>query len=265
VLYLDEYGQHRSLHNRDGTFVFEDLAPGRHELLLQARGVLAAEVRLTVDLAAGETREVVIDVADRAPCEVTVEVRWSDGRPAEKVQILAQREEAGRFRHESFEPVGFTDAGGRVVGRVASGGRVRLVACADGHFAIAHGEPFVPAAGGVYATALTASAGELVLRFPDEEVYSNMRGFDLRLARDGDEEDVGWLFKRPASVPGLQRAGYLIAPGRYAMRLTVTGGTRWSSGSEEWMRSVVPVPLRPIEDAIEIVAGETTVFEVPRP
>jgi hypothetical protein len=132
------------------------------------------------------------------------------------------------------------------------------VAAYGAAFPLARSELVAPPAGGAWETTLHVASGDLVLAFPDDVHPPRPRSYEVTLTReqDGVTETERWLRRHGLIFggprPDRRHAFGAVAPGRYVLRLT---GWHAEDGT------VRP----PIEVAVEIAAGETTVFEVPGP
>jgi protocatechuate 3,4-dioxygenase beta subunit len=141
VVFLDDLrGTNKQLCDGEGRFRFEGVTSGQHSLLLdEAPGVLAAGAKAQVTLAAGETREVVIDARDRGTCKVvlTIEV---PGHPIEGIEVTLRpvATQGNGFR------LGRTDAQGRVAGWAPAAGDAQVMINFPDWTALVHPSAVVP-------------------------------------------------------------------------------------------------------------------------
>jgi Carboxypeptidase regulatory-like domain len=112
-----------------GAFEFRGVAPGKHEVSVMAQpGVLASGPATVIELAPGETKDIVLDVAMRAMCSLEIQVQIDDSAAAH-VQVFCQ----GLHANDWGERLGITGEDGWIRGSVGAVGPVRLLTiAADG-------------------------------------------------------------------------------------------------------------------------------------
>jgi hypothetical protein len=121
----DSFDRPSAVTDAGGRFRFEGVPPGRHELrLLAVPGEFAASDDVVLDLALGETREVVLDVRERGTCELRLTILFGTG-PVEGLMIHLDGPGPPRGRRISLGPTA-DDGSARGSVPVASEYRVRI-------------------------------------------------------------------------------------------------------------------------------------------
>ncbi|MBL8862321.1 MAG: carboxypeptidase regulatory-like domain-containing protein [Planctomycetes bacterium] len=186
-----------------GEFEFEGLEAGQHFLEWMRPGQEDLSLGQTrtnseeFELAAGEAREIVIHLADHAPCTLNVLVVRS-GSPVPGVTVLVEvplRNGSGRF----YESQSTTDGNGRVTLSVDGGTRFDLtVRTASGQLLGSGGLDLVAPSGGFLEKTIEIRLGTLTLELPPS-LAAPQTGWTLRavLSRANQDPCFGY-----ASSPG---------------------------------------------------------------
>lgn len=162
-------GTDTSIDGVDGKFEFTGLDAGHHTISwsrpTQRTFVDDDPREQPLELAAGETREVILDASGSAPCQVIVHVKRNDA-PARGVKIAVRVHTPGKNR-EVVHRLGVTDENGTAEGEVDGDVHFDLIAtrgssCELGE--IADGIDAVP--GGRIERNGTLSVGTLVIELP---------------------------------------------------------------------------------------------------
>ena len=113
--------QQCSVRTAEGSFAFANLAPGEHVLRVQPTSLFAfTPVEQRVSIAAGETREVAIELDAQPPCEVEILVT-RDGAPAAGASVLWMPESKPEISTPERQRTFVTDTDGRARAMLASG------------------------------------------------------------------------------------------------------------------------------------------------
>ena len=128
VVYLDDWREDvTQTTDAMGRFRFEGLSAGDHSLDIgEIPGALAEGEAERVRLAAGGTREVVIDARDRGTCNVALTIELA-GRAADGLEVSLRPVAPPRKGIQ----LGTTDAEGRVAGWAPAGGEARVEISTD--------------------------------------------------------------------------------------------------------------------------------------
>ena len=130
-----------------GAFRFDGVDPGKHVLVVKCEDSIDEPIpMLEIDVAAGEIKDVVLDVGALVPARVTVHVTRG-GLPVEGVQVIGYCE-ATRQENRIGE---LTNAHGMATGNCAPGDAVRFSALSNAQLLL-----------GEQATAVRVSAGESI-------------------------------------------------------------------------------------------------------
>lgn len=129
----------KSLTDAQGGFRFEGLSAGEHDVLLATRAGVLTACRECVRLAAGETREVVLDARGNGTCNVRLTLSLGARRAAQLgVRLLPT--EGGGEPHE----LGTTDQEGEVSGWAPVGQAVRVELRLADRATLLHPQPIGP-------------------------------------------------------------------------------------------------------------------------
>jgi hypothetical protein len=211
----------------DGRFELTGLAPGAHWLQWWRGDSQFQRHRVDFDVAAGETRELVIDAVASAPCRIEVRVR-RNGQPAANVPVIAVP--AAKGKGSAY--LGTTNAEGVVIGQVEGGVRVIVQALSAAKRAIgAAPAELVTVAGGSLACTIDVECGTLSLELPVE------------LARP-ENGRVMIQFADGTSLQALTSSGAPTGPKEF-----VAGPLRWSTNRIDF--GEVPAGTRDAEVRVE--------------
>ncbi|MBL8859212.1 MAG: carboxypeptidase regulatory-like domain-containing protein [Planctomycetes bacterium] len=259
-LHLDDDWTARSpITSATGAFTFKNVAAGAH--VLHVRSGRGDVEQVPFDIAAGETKELVVDISSKAPCTVRVRVTRG-GRPEAGVTVDF-RVQSGEVLHDGGR-LGTTGADGIATGSLPGGMRAQFVARADSQFLIGRGTVTADlVAGALYETEIAVRSGELVVLFPATMKIPDKGGFSVTLKAsddpDGMFQHTNWstaqsafhigkdIWKDHRCVIGA------LAPGEYDARV----GTLYFGGAPDQS------PLfKPFQGKIKIEDDKTTVVEI---
>lgn len=253
----------------DGAFTFDGLAAGEHEILVGPQPpALLERHSQKVTLAAGETRDVVVDLSSRAPCEVSVRVVRA-GRPFAGVQV-GWGELRGEHRPQHGE-LGTSDADGVVRGRCAPGdARIFLATSASGAV-FAWTEPTTLSSGASHDAVLDVVAGELEIELPEGFVLPEQASLNAWL-RDPDGKGPWTTMSAAtpgASFPRVEATVWdgrvvalgLVAAGEYELGVHASSMSTAPSDPNSWIPTLL---LESAPQRITIRANETTRVRITR-
>lgn len=229
-VYLDEWRHDvKRVTDAQGRFRFEALGAGPHRLLLAESPGRITSQSADLTLAAGETREVVLDARDAGLCALELTLVLGDAPAAALAVDLVVLGPPER-RHE----LGLTDAAGRVSGWAPAWGRARVELRLAGGAALLHPDPIGPLElEREFVAALRFEIGSLALVLPPDLVLPPTCGGKLVLTRVGAERSLQ-LYLRPASAnrSDLVRSDLVLAdgalrcahvpPGEYELELVLS-------------------------------------------
>ena len=220
--------------NAGGTFRFDGLAAGKHFLRVEWKaGVVVSGEPFAFDLAAGEQRDVTLDLSERVPCRVEVHVRLG----GEVVAGLSIESIAYTHGGHQRRPMGRTNDEGVCVGFVRPGGEMSFRATTQRALPVAELERrFQPLPGGELRVDIEGpAAGELTVTVPHSielKQRTPSRLLVTPLADDGTpgERTIvhvladGWTLEG-----GTYRAQLgLVSPGTYRVDFHSAAGKAYS-------------------------------------
>jgi hypothetical protein len=263
---VDDWNHKQTITKADGSFLFEGLGAGKHSLTLEHEQGQGGEVR-EFELAAGETKEIVLDLSARAPCKVSLRlIRLQKEQPG--LKVVAQRLENG----QRAQPLalGTSGASGVVEGSLEGGSDYSFEVLSAGELLLARTAPVHLEPGGNYAATIVIEAGELVIVLPDSLVIPEA-GQLMVLLRDAQSEDAEPIWAHLSTEKSPFRAGKLVwnsrrvelgsvAAGRYKMQIDAQQ-LKKLEGTSYMYESLLDVP----EAEIAIRSGETTTYTVEQP
>jgi len=160
-----------TIQGADGKFELRGLSPGPFSFYWNRPDANVGTwegdpKRLEFDLHAGETREIVIDASQSAPCTLRVRVHRS-GQPAADVAVNARIHTQVDGKGWRSSLLATTDATGLAVGRVEGAARVTVEVLSSAKRSIARTRvPIDTVAGGDYSCSIDIAVGTLTVELP---------------------------------------------------------------------------------------------------
>lgn len=260
-LVLDEGSPRQEIRDLDGSFAFAGLAPGKHVLTLRGTQRAQRDERREFDLAAGQTQEIVFDLAARSPCHVRLHLVWLPIAEQPGLRVLARHCEGGQ-PGQAFE-FGTSDALGVVEGDLEGDSDCGFeVLTPAGLLLASHASLHLPPGGSIEPT-IEIDAGKLVVELPESFTLPEAGQLTVML-RDADEQRraplVALFSTRASPFPtgklewkGRRVELGFVPAGRFRV---VLNAQRWKRGENgQWMGERLPLDVA--ESPIEIGAGET--------
>jgi len=262
---VDEWNHKQQITQLDGTFSFEGLAAGKHTLVLKPTREGARDEEREFELAAGETKELTIDLSGRAPCKVRLQLMQRLA-PQSGLTVVAQRIENGA-RQES-RTLGTSGPEGFVEGECEGGSEYSFEVSSPNGIFLARGAPVLLQPGGNHAATIAIEAGEVVILLPESLAIPESGQLSVLLrAAEGEAQTPIWFELSTEKSP--MRAGSLVwksrrvelgavAAGRYRARVNAQAWKVLEGGqiTGESLLGLLP------EVEIVIKPGETTVQQV---
>jgi hypothetical protein len=206
----------------DGRFRFEGLSAGAHSVLLAESPGRITSSRAEVMLAAGESREVVLDARNSGTCSVELTLELSSA-PVAGLQVDLVALGSPELRHE----LGLTDAEGRVSGWAPAFGQARVeLRLASGRH-LAHPDPIGPLElDRKLVATVRYEVGSLRLALPPDLVLPALCRGTLTLTEGGAATPLSLYMNSSASRSDLELAdGALrcafVPPGDYELALAL--------------------------------------------
>ncbi len=265
-LYVDDFKHKLSIQGADGAFRFEGLGAGKHTLTLQRGQDLQRDEQREFELAAGETRDILLDLTARAPCAVRLHLVWLPLQQQQGLRVLAQRIEDGQ--RTQVIPLGTSDTLGVVAGSVEGGSVYEFAVLSPTGVLLARTPSVSLASGGTHEGAIEISAGTLAIVLPDSLAIPEAGQLTVFL-RDAQDEGAPpirlHLSTEKSPFPGGQQVWNsrrvelgAIRAGRYTLRVNAQRWTRRDGTNWVGENLLGDAP----ESEIVITPGEPTVHAV---
>lgn len=263
-----------AIEREDGTFEMPGLPPGETTVRWYLEGAFGLELGIIEDvaersmlltLAAGETREVVLDATACAPGRLSVVV-LVDREPltGASLELFLRLPNAGT----TGVTRGPTTEAGVWSGLIRSGAEVCVRVASTNGLLLAASEPIVLVPGVEREIVIQANTGRIELRLPESLVLPESGGVIVRLAPRGEAipgmSTSRWLRNAPVrpmsngSWAGLSLALGRAGAGEWTIHVEVFRYSEHEPGG--WSQENV---LPPFELPVTIRAGETTVVKMP--
>jgi len=188
-IYLDDWHNHITCTtDSEGCFRFENLTAGEHTLTIEDVPGRLADLEHTVELGAGETRDVTLDAREQGLCEVTLAIQLGDEAVAGiRVQALPVH---GLLDRQERLLIGETDAAGRVTGFVRAAGEAEIEIFTPAWTTLRHPTARVALVHGVpVERSVRFPVGTVTVRIPGDVVLPTKGLVSILFGPDGGAGD----------------------------------------------------------------------------
>jgi hypothetical protein len=216
----DERGGPTTSVDANGQFQFEEVSAGMHEMnAKELPGILADGPPLRVEVAAGQLKEIVLDLSGRGMCAVGVRVILN-GTPTQDVNVVCDSAVA----NGKEESIGNTGADGWARSSIHAAGGTRLIALAqDGTPLGIDPEPMTLVSGGSIERVLELRTTSLEIEWPSDGVVPIDEPVNVVLTEVGAGQRPYWIHGNATPGPEGTGSNHCIlptcGPGEYEVKL----------------------------------------------
>jgi hypothetical protein len=252
----------------DGALVLSGIEAGKHVLTLQAHPpAVPAPMKQTIEIAAGETRDVEFDLMPHDLCKFTLNVR-QNGQAVGGVHVRC-RLMANGFPTKDLD-VGTTNDQGLASGTCPGGSTMQLVAMTAKDVPLGASPVFTLPASGAFDETLVLSTGDVSVQLPSSVSLPPTGNVAVTLTPTGGGAPIA-LDASTKSSPFRERTSFDwtattvdfgdVAAGEYDAVVEAHRFERQSGTAENsWTRTDVRPPFK---THVLIEAGKPTVIAVP--